>query len=107
MPWQLLSVSPVRATGQVEAGKVFRVHAEWETIASEKSGNHLGSCPALYPFLFRLRRIPFGFTKETSHTALEGLPVDPNIIEVRVVNHKYRDKEHEYITCVPLSLVGI
>ena len=59
------------------------------------------------PFLFRPRRVPFEFTTETFPTALEGLPVDPNIIEVRVVNHKYRDKEHEYITCVPLSLVGI
>ena len=43
------------------------------------------------PFLFRLRRILSGFTKETFPTALEGLLVDPNIIEVSVANHKYRD----------------
>ena len=43
------------------------------------------------PFLFRLRRIPFGFTKETFSTALEGLLVDPNIIEGSVANHKHRD----------------
>ena len=59
------------------------------------------------PFLFRLRRVPFGFTKETFPTALEGLLVDPNILEVSVVNYKCRDKEHENITCVPLFLVGI
>ena len=59
------------------------------------------------PFLFRLRRVPFGFTKETFPADLEGLLVDPNILEVSVADHKCRDKEHEYITCVPLSLVGI
>jgi len=59
------------------------------------------------PFLFRFRRVLFGFTKKTFPTALEGLLVDPNIIEVSVANHKCRDKEHEYITCVPLFLVGI
>ena len=59
------------------------------------------------PFLFRLRMVPFGFTTETFPTALEGLFVDPNIIEVSVANYKCRDKEHEYITCVPLFPVGI
>ena len=58
------------------------------------------------PFLFRFRRVLFGFTKETFPTALEGLLVDPNIIEVSVANHKCCDKEHEYNTCVPLFLVG-
>ena len=58
-------------------------------------------------FLFRLRRVPFGFTKETFATALEGLLVDPNILEMSVAKHMCRDKEHEYITCVPLFLVGI
>ena len=58
------------------------------------------------PFLFRLRRIPFGFTKETFPTALEGLLVDPNIIEVSVANHNYRDYEHEYITSVPVRALA-
>ena len=35
-------------------------------------------------FRFRLPGVPFGFTKETFPTALEGLLVDPNIIEVSV-----------------------
>ena len=59
------------------------------------------------PFLFRLRRGPFGFTKETFPSALKGLLVDLDMIEVSVANHKCRDKEHEYIICVPLFLVGI
>ena len=59
------------------------------------------------PFLSRLRRVPFGFTKETFPTALEGLLVGPNIIEVSVANYKCRDKERENITCAPLFLVGI
>ena len=59
------------------------------------------------PFLFRLRGVPFGFTKETFPSDLKGLLVDPNIIEVSVANHKCRDKEHEYNTCVSLFLVEI
>ena len=52
------------------------------------------------PSLFRLRRVPFRFTKETFPTALEGLLVDPKVIEVSVANHKCRDKEHEYLSLI-------
>ena len=45
-------------------------------------------------------------TKETFPTALEGLLVDPNIIEVSVANHNYRDYEHEYITSVPVRALA-
>ena len=73
-----------------------------------KSCDHPGIA-ALHgtPFLFHLRRFPSEVTKETLPTALEGLLVDPNIIEVSVANHECRDKEHQYIACVPLFLVGI
>ena len=37
-------------------------------------------------FLFCLRRVLFRFTKETFPTALKGLLVDPNIIEVSVAS---------------------
>ena len=59
------------------------------------------------PFLFCLRRAPFESSTETFSTALEGLLVDVNIIEVTVASHKYRAKEQEYIICVPIFLVGI
>ena len=84
-------MSSVRATGQVEGDNVVGVHAEWETAASAKSGDHPGSALPCTPFRFRLRRIPFGLTKETFPTALDGLLVDPNMIEVSVANHKNRD----------------
>ena len=50
------------------------------------------------PFLFHLRGILSEFTKETFPSALEGVLVDPNIIEVSVANHECRDNEHEYTT---------
>ena len=59
------------------------------------------------PFLFCLRRAPFESSTETFSTALEGLLVDVNVIEVTVASHKCRAKEQEYITCVSLFVVGI
>ena len=85
------------------------MHAEWETAASGRqkvASIQVAALPCTR-FLFCLRRVLFRFTKETFPTALEGLLVDPNILEVSVVNYKCRDKEHENITCVPLFLVGI
>ena len=57
--WPLLSVSSVRATGQVEGDKDLRVHAEWETAASAKSDDHPGSCPALHALPLPLAEGPF------------------------------------------------
>ena len=53
------------------------------------------------PFLFRLRRVPFGFTKETFPTALEGLLVDPNILEVSVTTTRAVTKN---MSTLPVSL---
>ena len=108
-PSSLQSASSVRAISQVEGEKVLGVHAEWETTASGRQKMATIQVAALHgtPFLFHLRRVPSRFTKETFPTALEGLLVDPNIMGVSVANHGCRDKKHEYITCVPLFLVGI
>ena len=100
-------MSSVRATCQVEGDKILRVHAEWKTAVRQKVATIQAAALPCTPFLFRLLRVPFGLTKETFPTALESLLVYPNIIEVSVANRKCRDKEHAYITCVPLFLVGI
>ena len=67
-----------------------------------KSGDHPGSRPARHALPFPLAEGPFWFHKGDVPycSSLEGLLVEPNIIEVSVANHECRDKEHEYITCV-------
>ena len=59
-----------------------------------KSGEHPGSRPARHALRLPLDEVPFGFTKGTFPTALQGLLVNPNIIEVSVGHREGRDKEH-------------
>ena len=62
---------------------------------------HPGSCLPCTPFLSRLRRVPFGFTKETFPTAIEGLVVDPKILEVSVTTTRAVTKN---ISTLPVPL---
>lgn len=78
----------------MEGNKVLRVDATSETVDLGGQKMAATNVPPQHgaPFLFHLRSVPFGFTKETFPTAFEGLLVDPNMSQVILANHECHDK---------------